>query len=410
MPGFRCLLISSNFPPVVGGSGVVYEKIAEHLPGQVRALSGRISVRDGQMLQGIAQHDAAVKYAIDRLDLLRPRLTGRRPGLLGGVIWRLGEVLPVQFKVWRRVRAIVRDHGVNVVCIGDLESLGWLARPCKRLGCMVLIYVHGEELTINAFSARADRAKRRHLVLAGAVASVSSFTRSVLINEYQVKPENIHLIPNGVDLAMFTPRPRNTGLLARYDAADKRVIFGIGRHILRKGFDRVIEAMPAILQQVPNAVFLCGGSGPETPRFRALAAKCGVTGAVRFIGHIADAELADHYASADVFAMPNRTMPDGNTEGFGLVFLEANACGTPVVAGVAGGAPDAVKHGVNGLAVDGENADEVAQAILRILTGPALADQLKRQGLETARASGWDSRANAFAALCQSLVDGNALR
>lgn len=389
---------------------MVYEKIAEHLPGQVRALSGRMRVRDGEMLPGIAQHDAAVNYAIDRLDLLRPRMTGRRPGFLGGVIWRLSEVLPIQFKVWRRVRAIVRAHGINVVCIGDLESLGWLASPCKRLGCKVLIYVHGEELTITAFSPRTDRAKRRHLVLADAVASVSNFTRGVLVNEYRLKPENIQLIPNGVDLAMFTPRPRNAALLARYDAADKRVIFGIGRHILRKGFDRVIEAMPAILQQVPDAVFLCGGSGPETPRFRELAAQCGVTGAVRFIGHIADDELADHYASADIFVMPNRTMPDGNTEGFGLVFLEANACGAPVVAGVAGGAPDAVQNGVNGLAVDGENAGEVAQAICRILTGPALAEQLKRQGLDTARASGWDSRANAFAALCQSLVDGNAIR
>lgn len=404
--GFQCLLISSNLPPVVGGAGLVYEKLAECLPDKIRVLSGRIAVSNGRPLEGIEQHDAAVKYEIERLDLLRPRMVGHRPGLLGAIAWRLGEVWPIQLKVWRHVRATIRTHGVNIICIGDLDPLGWLVRPCQRQGCKVIIYVHGEEVTLSTFTSRTNRAKRGYLRNADALVSVSSFTRDIMISNYQIEPEKIHLIANGVDLAMFTPRPRNDQLLASHNALDKRVIFGVGRHILRKGFDRVIEAMPMILKQVPNAVFLCAGSGPETQHFRDLALKYGVADAVRFIGYIADEDLADYYSSADVFVMPNRTMPDGNTEGFGLVFLEANACGAPVVAGTAGGAADAVKDGVNGLAVNGENTAEVAQALVRILTEPSLAEQLRRQGLEVARTSGWDSRAKVFGALCQRLING----
>ena len=102
--------------------------------------------------------------------------------------------------------------------------------------------------------------------------------------------------------------------------------------------------------------------------------------------------------------MPNRDLPDGDTEGFGLVFLEANACGKPAIAGKGGGAPDAVTHGDNGLLVNGEDIDDIAGAINLLLADDELRKTLCQGALARAAASTWSSRVNAFRALCNSLV------
>lgn len=118
------------------------------------------------------------------------------------------------------------------------------------------------------------------------------------------------------------------------------------------------------------------------------------------LGEVTDQALADLYAQADIFALPNREMPDGDTEGFGLVFLEANACGKPVVSGRAGGVVDAVIDGVNGLAVDGGDVDAIAAAVTRILEDKMLYSKLAAGGLDAARRGDWRSRAAEFLALC----------
>ena len=107
-----------------------------------------------------------------------------------------------------------------------------------------------------------------------------------------------------------------------------------------------------------------------------------------------------HYQLGDVFVMPNRRMPDGDTEGFGLVFLEANACGLPAIAGRDGGSTEAVEDGVNGLVVDGHSVDAVAAARLALREDAALYATLRRQGLAVAAASDWEVRTGAFLGVC----------
>ena len=123
-----------------------------------------------------------------------------------------------------------------------------------------------------------------------------------------------------------------------------------------------------------------------------------------FAGSVPDHELVAHYALGDVFIMANRQMPDGETEGFGLVFLEANACGLPVIAGKAGGSVDAVTDQVNGLVVDGHDTAAIAQAIVTLFQDHALRRRLRSGGIDVAREAGWDLRVGRFLRFCDGLA------
>jgi phosphatidylinositol alpha-1,6-mannosyltransferase len=110
--------------------------------------------------------------------------------------------------------------------------------------------------------------------------------------------------------------------------------------------------------------------------------------------------LAEHYALADIFIMPNRTLANGDTEGFGLVFMEASACGVPVIGGRAGGTAEAVRDGVTGLLVDGTSRDDISAAIRQLLDNPAQRAAMGRAGVAFAAENGWRSRAARFLAAC----------
>jgi phosphatidylinositol alpha-1,6-mannosyltransferase len=145
--------------------------------------------------------------------------------------------------------------------------------------------------------------------------------------------------------------------------------------------------------------YLVVGDGPYRAALEAIAAERGMTDKVAFAGAVAEEELVDHYALGDVFVMPNRRLANGDTEGFGLVFLEANACGLPVIAGSDGGSIDAVRDGVNGLLVDGHSVDAIARAMLELRRDPALRARLRAGGLEAAAAADWRHKAQAFLGL-----------
>ena len=119
-----------------------------------------------------------------------------------------------------------------------------------------------------------------------------------------------------------------------------------------------------------------------------------------FAGEVSDDDLVEHYCLGDVFIMPNRELPNGDTEGFGLVFLEANSCGIPVIAGRDGGSRDAVQHGVNGLVVNGGSIEEIAGAMKLLREDDALREKLSQLALEISAAADWRSKAEVFLRLC----------
>ena len=399
----KCLIVATNFPPVRGGSAVVYENLCKSAERSIVVLTAWRSYASGEEVAGWRQHDQASPFPIYRLELLRPPVT-HSPWLTANIVSVIVNDLPLMLRVLLKVRRIVRDHGIGVICIGELVYGGWLVFACRYLlGCKVIQYVHGEEITVNGTS-RSERMKRIYLRLSDAIIAVSRFTRDALLSEMSVEPAKIALIENGVDVDRFYEKPRPEALILRHGLQGKRIILSVGRLVERKGFDKMLLALPLVLERHPNAHYVIVGEGPFHAELERIAQEKGLSANVTFVGRVSDDELVDYYALCDIFALPNREMPDGDTEGFGLVYLEANACGKPVISGLAGGVLDAVQDGVNGLAVDGREPDAIAAATLRILGDDELYVRLHRGALSMARQSSWSRRSEQFNLLCDRLI------
>ncbi|NLB96282.1 MAG: glycosyltransferase, partial [Armatimonadetes bacterium] len=183
------------------------------------------------------------------------------------------------------------------------------------------------------------------------------------------------------------------------------VLVTVSRLLERKGHDVVLRALPRIAAAVPEVAYLVAGTGPREPVLRRLAGELGVAERVVFAGRVPDEELADYYGAADVFIHPNRELPNGDVEGFGIVFLEANAAGKPVIGGNSGGTPDAVVDGVTGFLIDPNDVDAVADAAIRLLTDRDLARKLGEQGRERARTEfTWERAVERLRALNRKVV------
>jgi phosphatidylinositol alpha-1,6-mannosyltransferase len=190
-------------------------------------------------------------------------------------------------------------------------------------------------------------------------------------------------IAPGIDTVHFAPIANNEALRQELELEDKKVIVSVGRLVHRKGQDTLVEAMPQILTSVPNAHILFVGVGPHLEYIHKRAIELGVLDHISFVGRVKYNELPQFISLGDVFAMPSRSRLAGlEVEGLGIVYLEASACGLPVVGGISGGAPDAVLEGETGFSVDGLSAPAVADAVTRILLDPELARSMGERGRE----------------------------
>ncbi len=175
------------------------------------------------------------------------------------------------------------------------------------------------------------------------------------------------ILPNAIELAKFGPGPKNPQLLARYGLQGRTVVATLSRLEATermKGIDEVIEAIPKLLPNHPQLTYVVMGEGTDRGRLEAKARSLGIADNVVFTGRVEEREKAEHYRLVDVFAMPSRG------EGFGFVFLEALACGVPVVAGNDDGGREAVRDGMLGSLVDPRNPDDILRGIEEALAKP----------------------------------------
>lgn len=196
-----------------------------------------------------------------------------------------------------------------------------------------------------------------------------------LINCYDADPGRVEVVQPGVDLSAFAPRPRAEARQRLGLPADADVLVFVGRIQPLKAPDVLLRAAAILMEQRPErrgrtVVAIVGGpsgSGLEHPEMLSdLAQRLGIADLVRFVPPVDRGTLADWYAAASLVCVPSYN------ESFGLVALEAEACGTPVIAAAVGGLPTAVRHGVSGLLIDGHDAAAYATAIARVLEEPGL--------------------------------------
>ncbi|HEV2722320.1 MAG TPA: glycosyltransferase family 4 protein [Thermoanaerobaculia bacterium] len=196
-----------------------------------------------------------------------------------------------------------------------------------------------------------------------AVVSISEITCERFLN-WSGYPGRCFLVPNAIHLERYGIRPRSAVLTARWSLHGKRVLLTLGRIVAAeryKGFDEVVEVLPSLPDDV---VYLAAGSGSDLSRLVKKARDLGVADRVVFTGHIDEGDKTDVYNLADVYVMPSRG------EGFGFVFLEALACGVPVIGSRHDGGREALRDGELGLLVDPSNLAEVRTAILDLLADP----------------------------------------
>lgn len=401
----KCLLVATIFPPINGGSAVVYEGICQFSPkGSMQVLAPWRHYVDGNEVPGWREYDAAAGFPIERIELLRPPMVQSRS--IWHSLWmQLAVDLPLKARVLRRVMRQVRREGIDVICVCELSSGSWLGLLLKRLlGIPYINYIHGEEITTASPYRLFGRRRAHYLRQAAAVVAVSEFTRGELVNRMGVPPSRIELIVNGVDAGRFQPGPKPPALLERYGLAGKRVLLTVGRLVARKGIDTMLRALPAVLSAIPDTCYLIVGTGEYRTRLEVLVAELGLGEAVIFAGRVPQDELVAHYQLCDLFVMPNRELDNHDTEGFGLVFLEANACGKAVIGGRAGGVVEAVRDGETGLIVDGHDVEGLAAAVSGLLSDDVRREAMGRQGLAVARASSSAERARAFHALCERVA------
>ena len=348
-----------DFKPRLGGVAEHTHQMARHLT----ELGERITVVT-PMLPGGPEFDRTCDYPIVRFDTglalggwLKSRLD-RRLMLIGTL--RVARRQKPQYLICDRWSPIA---GLNAVLASRL------------LNIPLFLFAYGSEFSQTPpleFS-------RKFTVRAAArVICVSSYIRSFVLGD-GVSPEKVLTIRSGVDLREIDAfRSRNSsGRFSDLDAAFPPGclnVLTVSRLMDRKGIDRVIEAMPAIVRRVPGTRYVVVGDGGDRERVHGLASRSPVRSSITFLGPLTGDRKFECYSRCDVFALPARE------DGFGIVVPEANAFGKPVVGGRSGGMPEAITHEENGLLVDPDSADEIADAIARLLETPAEAHRLGSNG------------------------------
>lgn len=271
-------------------------------------------------------------------------------------------------RVIRAVTKLIYHEGIETVAFGAAAPLAIMSSALRRAGAQrIIALTHGHEVwwsKVFPFTL----AMRRIGSTTDALTYLGEFTRKAISAALTPRAADAMVkIAPGIDTDHFAPVDA-TYLRESLGLTGKRVIVSVGRLVHRKGQDYLIEAMSAIVHEIPQAHLVLVGEGPYREHLVKLVQKHSLDGYVTFIGRIQYAELPMYICLGDVFAMPSRSRFRGlEVEGLGIVYLEASACGLPVIAGASGGAPDAVIEGVTGVVVDGQDSAAIAVAAINLL-------------------------------------------
>ncbi|MFA5358502.1 MAG: glycosyltransferase family 4 protein [Patescibacteria group bacterium] len=355
----KTLLVTIDFLPSTGGVANYLEQLCVRLPYQdLVVLASRVNKNE----------DNKFKFRIYRRNIL-----GRFWPQWLPMIWHIYKIarrekiqmfwaaqpLPVGTAVMivskiLKIPYIVNTHGMDVANILHHGSIK------KSLGVIVL--KNANQVTFN-----------------------SEFTKGLIVRLGVEERKLVKIVPCPVERQETGDRRQEIG----FDG--NKVLLSVGRLVARKGHDTVIRALPQVLKIVPNLVYLVVGDGENKANLVELIKRLNLGQNVVLAGYIADHDLSTYYRACNAFIMVARGGVGGDFEGFGMVFLEAALFAKPVIAGRSGGQAEAVIDGQTGLVVNPESVEDVAGAILELMTNQELAERLGKQGKERAKRDfSWD--------------------
>ena len=371
------LFITNDFGPRAGGIETFVHGLIERLPkGSV------IVYTSAQANAQTFDAEWLLKYGVE---VIRDR----------------SKILLPTPRVIKACQKLISNRKLSKVAFGAAAPLAMMARAMRSAGAQkVVALTHGHEVwwaKVPPFSF-AIRYMSKNI---DAITYLGDYTKGEISKALsEADGSKLVQIAPGIDVDHFIPTD-SSNLRAELGLTDKSVIISVGRLVHRKGQDKLISALPEIKTSVPNVHLVLVGVGPHQDYLEKLALKLNVSDCVTFIGRINYAELPKYICLGDIFAMPSRSRFFGlEVEGLGIVYLEASACGLPVVGGKSGGAPDAVLVGETGVVVDGTNPSEIADACIELLNNPELCALMGANGrawiIENWR---WEIWATRYAAL-----------
>ena len=350
----KTLIVTNDFPPRPGGIQAFVHNLALRRP------AGSVVVY-ASTWKGAAAFDAKQPFPVVRL-----------PGSL---------MLPVP-GVLRRAGEIAKAEGCDSVLFGAAAPLGLLAPALRRCGVERFVGItHGHEAGWAGLPVARDLLRRIGDGV-DVLTYLGEYTRSRMAQALSpAAVARMARLAPGVDVTVFREGSGGEEVRRRHGLSDRPVAVCVSRLVPRKGQDMLIRCWAEVRRAVPGAALLVVGGGSYRAQLERLAAGCGVRDSVIFTGSVPWDELPAHYDAGDVFAMPCRTRRRGlDVEGLGIVYLEASATCLPVVAGDSGGAPDAVLEGETGLVVNGRSQDQIAAALIGLLSDPERARAMGEKG------------------------------
>lgn len=354
----RQLFVTQDFPPDVGGIQTYASELAPRLAAQCDRFVLVAPARPGD-----AEIDRALDFQVHRLRI--------RPDLL--VLRAIPHILHLTSREQF-------DVAVHVQWQTAVASL--LARQLTGSPTQVAVTLHGKDTVFNPFEVSPLASvynvfRRKTLASVDRVLPVSRFLAG-RARQLGASDSQITVVPNGTNPDLFYPDSKPK-LDADLNAESRSLVLTAGRLVPKKGVDTALHAIDRVREDVSDVLLLIAGDGPERPRLDRLVRTLGLENHVQFLGSLSQEELRSYYSLADVFLMAGREVP-GDIEGFGLVYLEANACGTPTVGARVGGVPDAIRDGETGLLVPPDDPAATADALVQLLTNPERARHLGEQG------------------------------
>jgi len=356
----KIVLISEDYPPTSGG-------IAQWAYGIVKEL----------VLMG---HDVTVLSRENVFRLEEFTYNGERIVKMNSKKWSQFRSVYIAYYTLKEVIKTKPD-----LIIASTWNIGAFATSIKRFfGFKTVLAYHGLEVTKNLSPKRRFKLIRA-LKNSDVNIAVSRFTKNEICKKYTVPTDWVSVIHNGVDLARFKPEPKSPALLGKHNLNDEHILLTLSRVIERKGHDVVLRALPEVIKSFPKFKYIIAGVYDQNfyKTLTLLITELCLEDHVIITGVVPSEEILDYYNLCDAYIMVSKgSGTNGDSEGFGITYLEANACEKPVIASETDGIPDAVEHGVNGLLVPPNNVEETSKAILSFLNDPERAKSIGKQGLK----------------------------
>ncbi|MBD2529466.1 glycosyltransferase family 4 protein [Nostoc flagelliforme FACHB-838] len=257
------------------------------------------------------------------------------------------------------LKCLLQSRPQQVFC-GHINLAVLIQTLCQPLGIPYTVLTYGKEVWEPL-----KNQERRALTSAAGIWTISRYSRDRACVANSLNPKMVQMMPCAIDGDKFTPGSKQPELVQKYGLTGAKVLMTVARlwsGDIYKGVDVTIRALPQIAQVFPEVKYLVIGRGDDQPRLAQLAKDLGVSDRVVFAGFVATEELIEHYRLADAYIMPSQ-------EGFGIVYLEAMACGVPVLSGDDDGSADPLQDGKLGWRVPHRNPVAVAAACIYMLQG-----------------------------------------